>query len=331
MTFLRGGARRRASVAERPRPTIGHGRRRAVATLSAVALVVAATGCGSGDRASKASDGRKVVLTTFTVIQDMAQQVAGDALQVQSITKPGAEVHHYEPTPRDIAKAQDADLILDNGLGLELWFEKFLGQVKNTPHVTLTEGISLLPIAAGAQTGMPNPHSWMSPTNALVYVENIRRAFVALDPEHASTFDANARAYSAKLKAVGDTLRANLAAIPEGQRWLISCEGAFSYLARDYGMREGYLWAVNQDVQGTPQQVKRLIDDVRANHVPVVFCESTVNDKAQRQVAAATGAAFGGTLYVDSLSGPDGPVPSYLKLLDYDTTLVARGLNGGAR
>jgi manganese transport system substrate-binding protein len=305
---------------------------RILALLAACAAAgLGAAGCGGGQESASASgDGRKVVLTSFTVLQDMARNVAGDKLRVESITKPGTEIHHYEPTPRDIGRAQEADLILDNGLDLELWFEKFLGQVDDVPHVTLTDGIRPMPIAGGAYRGRPNPHSWMSPANALVYVDHMRRAFTELDPANAAAYDANAKAYSAKLEAVGARLRAALAEVPAQRRWLVSCEGAFSYLARDFGLREGYLWAVNQDQQGTPKQVAGLIDAVRANRVPTVFCESTVSDKAQRQVAAATGARFGGLLYVDSLSGPDGPVPTYLDLLEHDTRQVAEGLRAGA-
>lgn len=305
---------------------------RPLASIAAVAAVgLGLAGCSGGnDPASAANDERKVVLTSFTVLQDMARNVAGDKLRVESITKAGTEIHHYEPTPRDIGRAQDADLILDNGLNLELWFEKFLGQVDGTPHVTLTDGVRPLPIAGGAYAGKPNPHSWMSPANALIYIENMRKAFTRLDPANAAAYAANAKAYGAELEAIGDRLRADLATVPAGQRWLVSCEGAFSYLARDFGLREGFLWAVNQDQQGTPRQVAALIDGVRANRVPVVFCESTVSDKAQRQVAAATGARFGGSLYVDSLSGADGPVPTYLELLRHDTTTVARGLKQGA-
>lgn len=288
-------------------------------------------GCGTSEPSARGADGteRKQVLTTFTVIQDMARNVAGDKLDVRSITKAGAEIHEYEPTPRDIAKAQDADLILDNGLNLELWFQKFLGQVGDVPKATLTEGVDPISISIGKNEGKPNPHSWMSPKNAVVYVENIRRAFGKLDPDNAATYDANAKTYSARLEAISAKLEADLADVPQAQRALVSCEGAFSYLTRDFGLREHFLWAVNQEQQGTPQQVKTVIDEVRANQIPAVFCESTVSDKAQQQVAGATGATFGGKLYVDSLSDADGPTPTYLKLLDYDARTIAKGLQGG--
>jgi manganese/iron transport system substrate-binding protein len=274
-------------------------------------------------REAAPTDGKKRILTTFTIIQDIAQNVAGDAAVVESITKPGAEIHDYEPTPRDLVKAQDADLVLWNGLGLERWFEKFLQQVQHVPAVVISDGVQPLSIGEGPYDGKPNPHAWMSPANAIVYVENIRQALIKLDAPNAATYTANAAAYTEKLKAVDAPVRQKLGTIPADQRWLVTCEGAFSYLIRNYGMKELYLWPVNADQEGTPQQVQKVMDTVRANRIPVVFSESTISDKAMQQVAKETGARFGGVLYVDSLTDATGPAPTYLKLLETNAdTLV---------
>ncbi|AMA09423.1 metal ABC transporter substrate-binding protein [Picosynechococcus sp. PCC 73109] len=275
------------------------------------------------------TDGRKKVLTTFTVIADIAQNVAGDKLIVESITRIGAEIHGYEPTPSDLVRAQDADLLLYNGMNLERWFEQFLGNLNDVPAVIVTEGIEPIPITEGPYTDKPNPHAWMSPKNALVYVENIRQAFVALDPDNAATYNANAAAYSAELEAIAAEFEADLDLVPEAQRFLVSCEGAFSYLAQDYGLEEIYIWPINAEQQFTPKQVQSVITQVEANDVPTIFCESTVSDEGQKEVAKATGARFGGNLYVDSLSTPDGPVPTFLDLLEYDVRTIANGLLAG--
>lgn len=273
---------------------------------------------------------QKTVLTTFTILADMAQVVAGDQLVVESITRIGAEIHGYEPTPSDLVKAQEADLILYNGMNLERWFEQFLGNVQQVPAVILTDGIEPIPIAEGPYTDKPNPHAWMSPQNALIYVENIRQAFVELDPENTTTYNANAAAYSNQIRAIDQQLQADLAQLPESQRYLVSCEGAFSYLAQDYGLTEIYMWPINAEQQATPQQVQGVIEQVQASDVPTVFCESTVSDEGQKEVARATGATFGGNLYVDSLSTSEGPVPTFLDLLTYDARTIATGLVGGS-
>ena len=265
------------------------------------------------------------VVTTFTVIQDIAQNVAGDAATVESITKPGAEIHEYEPTPKDIVKAQSADLILWNGLNLERWFERFFQNIKDKPAVVVTEGITPLSIYEGPYKDAPNPHAWMSPSNALIYVENIKNALVKYDPQNADAYQKNAATYAEKIKQLDKPLREKLAQIPADQRWLVTSEGAFSYLAKDYDLKEGYLWPINAEQQGTPQQVRKLINLVKKNHIPVVFSESTVSAKPAQQVAKESGAKYGGVLYVDSLSAADGPVPTYIDLLNVTVSTIVKG------
>ncbi len=265
------------------------------------------------------------VVTTFTIIQDMAQNVAGTAAIVESITRPGAEIHDYQPTPLDVVKAQSADLVLWNGMNLERWFERFFDNVKDVRSAVVTDGIAPIGIKEGPYEGRPNPHAWMSTASALVYVENIRKALADADPANAAVYARNAADYSEKLKALDAPLRARLAKVPEDRRWLVTSEGAFSYLTRDYGWREAYLWPINADEQGTPQQVRRLIDLVRKSKIPAVFSESTISDRSARQVARETGAKYGGVLYVDSLSAENGAVPTYLKLLEVTVETIAKG------
>ncbi len=273
-----------------------------------------------------AQDNKFKAVTTFTVIADMARNVAGDAAIVESITKAGAEIHGYQPTPRDIIRAQDADLILWNGLNLELWFEQFFSNLSDVPSVTLSDGIEPMGIAEGEYSGKPNPHAWMSVTSALIYVDNIRDAFITHDPKNAEIYAANADAYKQEITDAITPLRDAILAVPTEQRWLVSCEGAFSYLIRDFKMQELYLWPINADQQGTPQQVRNVIDRVRANNIKSVFCESTVSQAPAEQVARETGAEYGGVLYVDSLTEADGPVPTYIDLLRVTTETIARGL-----
>lgn len=296
-------------------------RRGALAAAAGLAVLV------WGPLAPVGAAERFKAVTTFTVIADMAKNVAGDAAVVESITKPGAEIHNYQPTPGDILKAQDADLILWNGLNLERWFEKFFQNLRDVPGVVVSDGVEPMSIGEGPYSGKPNPHAWMSPSAALVYVDNIRDAFVKYDPANAETYKANAEAYKQRISAAIAPIRAELDAIPADRRWLVTSEGAFSYLARDFGLKEVFLWPINADQQGTPQQVRKVIDAVRANHIPVVFSESTVSSKPAEQVARETGAAYGGVLYVDSLSEPDGPVPTYVDLLRVTTDTIARGLS----
>jgi manganese/iron transport system substrate-binding protein len=293
--------------------------RRAVLALIAASFGLVA--CGPAEETGKFK-----VVTTFTVIADMARNVAGEAAEVESITKPNAEIHNYQPTPGDIIRAQGADLILWNGLNLELWFERFLGNLRDVPSAVVTDGIVPMGIAEGPYEGKPNPHAWMSPSDGLIYVDNIEKALSEHDPENAATYAANAAAYKARIEAAVAPIRAQLAAIPEERRWLVTSEGAFSYLARDFGLKPLHLWPINADQQGTPQQVRQVIDAVRTHKIAAVFSESTISPDPAEQVARETGAAYGGVLYVDSLSAADGPVPTYIDLLTTTAATIAKGL-----
>jgi manganese transport system substrate-binding protein len=300
-----------------------------ISRASAVVLGFGVLMAGCADRSQMSrNDQRPRVLTTFTVLADLARNVAGDRLQVHSIVKEGAEIHGYQFTPSDIEGAVGADLLIENGLGLELWARRFTSAAGEIPTVTLSEGMEPLLISEDAYAGKPNPHAWMSPKRAMAYVDRLREAFTKLDPDGADVYASNAEVYNKKLQALDRELRDALETIPPQHRVLVSCEGAFTYLATDYGLEEAFLWPVNAESEITPKRMARLINTVRDRAVPAVFCESTVSDKAQREVAAAANSQFGGTFYVDSLSKPDGPAPTLLDLQRHNVKLIRDGLTG---
>ncbi len=288
---------------------------------AALVLILVLNGCSAAP--APRADSRPLVLTTFTVLADLLQTVAGEHVRVESITKVGAEIHGYEPTPSDLVHAQDADLIVDNGLGLERWFQRFVQHV-DAPHVVLSDGVDPVPIANGRYDGEPNPHAWMSPTAAKIYVDNAVAALSELDEEHSPEFRRNGAQMKAQLDGLMTEFRG---AFDDGDTTVLAtCEGAFSYLARDAGLNEVYLWPVNSEAQGTPRQTQKVIRTVREHDVPTIFCESTANPESQKRVAAESGAHLAGPLYVDSLSGPEGPVPDFLSLLRHDLTVIKEGL-----
>ncbi len=274
----------------------------------------------------KLSYEKPYVLTTFTILADLARNVAGDRILVESITKPGAEIHSYQFTPSDIVKTKGAKLIIQNGLGLEAWISKFMMSAGDIPKVKLTDGIKPLLIEEDVYAGKPNPHAWMSPRRAMEYVDKIADAFITIDPEGALEYKSNASAYKAKLELLDKELSDSLALIPKERKFLVTCEGAFTYLARDYGMEEAYLWPVNSESQVTPRRMVNLIKIIKENKVPTIFCESTVSSEAQKEVAKSSGAVLGGTFYVDSLSDLNGPAPTFIDLLRHNVELITEGL-----
>lgn len=297
-----------------------------IIALSCSIFLCALTSCALTSCAlSLPRSGKPVVLTTFTVLADIAKNIAGDALEVRSLTKIGAEIHGYEPTPSDIKKIAKADLVIENGFHLDDRFKKFTNEVGVN---RLTAAEKVVPIAIEGDNDKPNPHAWMSPKNAQLYVDAMVVAFSHLAPRHRTEFTANANRYKAELQKISDELITRMQTLPINQRVLVTCEGAFSYLARDAGLTEKYLWAVNSEQQSAPKEIASAINFVRDNNIPAVFCESTVSKSAMQQVISGTSTKFGGTLYVDSLSAPTGPVPTYLALLRYDLNLIADGLTG---
>ena len=323
LTRARRGARRVAGVP---------------AALMALAVVTTAgTGCGPrGAAVVDAPPGPRgpgepmVVVATFTVLADVVARVGGPDVVVGSVTGPGVNVHGYEPTPDDLRRAAEADLVVANGLGLETWLDDLLDPL-GVPVAVVGEDVASLPIrgSAAERGGLTrNPHVWMSPGTGQDYVAAVADALAEADPARAADYSRRAASLVAELAAIEADLAATVAALPGARRVLVTCEGAFSYLARDVGLREVYLWPVNAERQGTPRQAARVIDEVRDGGVPAVFCESTVSATAQRQVARESGARFAGELYVDALTGPDGPVPTYVDLLRHDADLIAAGLAG---
>ncbi len=269
---------------------------------------------------------KPVVLTTFTILADMARNVSGDLMIIKSITKPGSEIHGYKPTPSDLVKASEADLIIENGLGLELWSKKYVAAAGDIPVVVLSDGIEPLMIEGDVYAGKPNPHLWMSPQKAMNYVDRLVEEFSSLYPSGKKTFERNGSVYKEQLWRLDQELRSSIASIPKEKRVLVTCEGAFSYLAKDYGMDEAYLWPVNAESQVTPRRMLKLIETVKARNVPTIFCESTVSSKPQREVASSSGAEFGGIFYVDSLSEKSGPASTLLDLMRHNVSLIVDGL-----
>lgn len=302
---------------------------------AAAAGALALSGCTSSGQPAETTDGESsaagepLVLATFTILADMAAEVGGEHIEVRSITPQGAEVHEYNPTPSDIRSAAEADLVIENGLGLETWLDQFL-QHADAPTVTLTDGIDTLPVTRlpghpddlGSDAQMPdNPHAWMSPVQAQTYVDTIEQALSSEFPEHSESFADNAEQYRGQIEQLHQQTAERFAAVDEHVH-LVTCEGAFSYLAEEYGLGEHYLWPMNSQNEGTAAQAQSQIDYVEEHQVPAVFCESTVNDSSQQQVASATDAELGDPLHVDSLTAADGPVPTYLELLSYDVDQI---------
>jgi len=269
---------------------------------------------------------KEVILASFTVLADIIENVAKDEFVVKSITKPGVEVHGYQPTPSDLIKASKAFVFIDNGFGFELWAEKFVSNLQ-IKRVTISNRLEPIFISEDFYKGKPNPHAWISPKRGMIYVDVIVDSLSELKPSEAESFKNNGQIYKNKIAKIDKDFSLFINNLEKNNRYLVTCEGAFSYLTNDYGLKEAYLWPVNAESQITPKRMARTISLVKNKNIPSVFCESTVSNESQMVVASETGANFGGDLFVDSLSQDNKSANTYLKMLQHNLTLIKKGLN----
>ena len=269
---------------------------------------------------------KEVILASFTVLADIIENVAKDEFVVKSIIKPGVEVHGYQPTPSDLIKASKAFVFIDNGFGFELWAEKFVSNLQIN-RVTISNRLEPIFISEDFYKGKPNPHAWISPKRGMIYVDVIVDYLSELKPSEAESFKNNGQIYKNKIAKIDKDFSLFINNLEKNNRYLVTCEGAFSYLTNDYGLKEAYLWPVNAESQITPKRMARTISLVKNKNIPSVFCESTVSNESQMVVASETGAKFGGDLFVDSLSQDNKSANTYLKMLQHNLTLIKKGLN----
>ena len=274
---------------------------------------------------SNKNENKEVILASFTVLADMIKNITKDDFIVSSITKPGIEVHGYQPTPSDLVKASKAFVFVDNGFGFELWAEKFVSNLK-VKRITIAEELDPIFISEDFYKGKPNPHAWISPKRGMIYVDILVESLSELRPSKRELFEKNGRVYKEKLSKLDKEFSLFISNLDKDKRYLVTCEGAFSYLTNDYGLEEAYLWPVNAESQITPKRMLRTISLVKDKNVPSVFCESTVSNESQLIVANETGAIFGGYLFVDSLSDDTGPANTYIKMLEHNLNLIKKGL-----
>ena len=291
--------------------------------LSLILLLSIAS--GSCKRISNKNETKEVILASFTVLADIISNVAKDEFIVRSITKPGVEVHGYQPTPSDLIRASSATIFIENGFGFELWSEKFVSNLK-VKRINISDNLDPIFIAEDLYEGKPNPHAWISPKRGMIYVDIIVKALSELEPSKRKFFEKNGKIYKDKIEKIDKDFSLFLNNLDKEKRYLVSCEGAFSYLTSDYGLKEVYLWPVNAESQITPKRMERTISIVKNKQIPTVFCESTVSNESQMVVVKETGTKFGGNLYVDSLSNDNGPASSYLEMLTHNLNLIEKGL-----
>lgn len=308
-----------------------------ITVIMAISMLALAA-CGGKEpaagEASQSKDKEKLqVITTYSVIYDIVKNVGGDRLDVHSLAPIGSDPHQYDPLPDDVKKTTDADIVFYNGLNLETgdgWFEKMIETAgktgENAPVFKVSEGVKPMYLKSGGHEGEEDPHAWLDVENGIIYTENVKKALIQVDPEHKETYEKNANAYIEQLKKLHDSVQQKMNELPKEKRILVSSEGAFKYFSNAYGFDAYYIWEINSHDEGTPEQLKSIIEIIRSHDVKALFVETSVDSRSMETVSAETGVSIAGTIFTDSLGKPGEDGDTYIKMVEWNADVIYNGL-----
>ena len=307
-----------------------------VATLVVLGIAGCATGKeNSSQTTSATAESKKIqVVTTNSIIYDMTKNIAGDLVDLHSIVPVGQDPHEYEPLPEDVQKVQKADLIFYNGINLEnaedAWFTKMVknaGKVADKDYFAVSDGVDVIYLEGANEKGKEDPHAWLNIENGVIYAKNIAKQLIAKDPKNKETYEKNLAAYVEKLEALDKDAKQRIAKIPEEKRLIVTSEGCFKYFSKAYDIKSAYIWEINTEEEGTPEQIANLVRQLRASKVPSLFVESSVDDRPMKTVSQETGLPIFSTIFTDSIAeeGKDGD--SYYSMMKWNLDKIIEGLS----
>lgn len=298
-------------------------------SLTLVAAILLSA-CGSDKEKAKDPNAPLKVVTSFTIIADMAREIGGDLVEVHNLVPTGTDPHEYEPLPNDIKAATDADVLFYNGLNLEGgkkgWFFKMIDTVQQKEEnvISLTERVE--PMYLTNEDGREeeiNPHAFIDPAVGIKMAEDLRDALVRKHPAKSEEIQKRGDEYVERLKAIDKEYEERIQDIPEQKRTLVTSERAFQYMTSHYGLKEAYIWEIDTEENGSPAQIKSLVNFIQEHQVPVLFIESNVDPRPMETVAGETGVRIAEKrIYSDEIGQPGDEVDTYVKYLNYNINLI---------
>jgi ABC-type Zn uptake system ZnuABC Zn-binding protein ZnuA len=302
--------------------------------IMSILLLLLIAACGKEDENATKDPNEKIqVIATYSIVYDIVKNVGGDRVEIHTLAPVGSNPHEYDPLPKDVQLTTDADAVFYNGLNLEAgnsWFEKLLltankGE-KDSPVFQMSEGVEPKYLTTKGKESEEDPHAWLDIRNGIKYAENARDGLIKVDPEHADVYEKNAQEYIEKLETLHEESVSRYNEIPKEQRLLITSEGAFKYFSAAYDFEAAYIWEINSENQGSPEQVKSVVDFIRTKKDPVLFVETSIDPRSMETVSAETGVPIFGKVFTDSIGKPGEDGDTYIKMMEWNIDTIFNGL-----
>ena len=289
--------------------------------------------CSSQKSSTDSSSSKLNVVATNSIIADITKNIAGDKINLHSIVPVGQDPHEYEPLPEDVKKTSKADLIFYNGINLETggnaWFTKLVENAQkkeNKDYYAVSEGVDVIYLEGQNEKGKEDPHAWLNLENGIIYAQNIAKRLIEKDPDNKATYEKNLKAYVEKLTALDKEAKEKFNNIPEEKKMIVTSEGCFKYFSKAYNVPSAYIWEINTEEEGTPDQIKSLVEKLRKTKVPSLFVESSVDDRPMKTVSKDTNIPIYAKIFTDSIADEGEEGDSYYSMMKYNLDKISEGL-----
>ena len=290
--------------------------------------------CSSQKSSTETGSSKLNVVATNSIIADITKNIAGDKINLHSIVPVGQDPHEYEPLPEDVKKTSQADLIFYNGINLETggnaWFTKLVENAKkkeNKDYYAVSEGVDVIYLEGQSEKGKEDPHAWLNLENGIIYAQNIAKRLSEKDPANKETYEKNLKAYVEKLSALDKEAKEKFNNIPEEKKMIVTSEGCFKYFSKAYNVPSAYIWEINTEEEGTPDQIKTLVEKLRKTKVPSLFVESSVDDRPMKTDSKDTNIPIYAKIFTDSVAEKGEEGDSYYSMMKYNLEKIAEGLS----